>query len=549
MRHNRHARALNREVHIPAPLEHQESAVVSPASRKVLRWGRRGGKTRTALHCGIVGHGPQGEWEKTLGEDEHRRTLRWTGPLHRAVAQGFHVYWIARDIPQFKILWIEEIKKRFDEHPLIKLNEEDKRVEFPNDGMLWARTAENIASVRGSGALLAGVIIDEAAWMDLESILRDVVLAALLDNDGWLILISTTNAGLDGNVAKRVPSYFNVICEEIARGERSDEWKEFHCTPFDNKKLSKKAIDELIAEYPAESISLKQEVFAELVAKGSELALAELDRERHFVSRFNPPDHWMRFGALDWGFGHPWSFGSYAIDETGRIYKLDTITGHRQRPDQIARSIKSAFPDVAKWAYLVAGSDIKQRHEGRVASDTQVPTVEEELNKHELLFTYIDDGPHSRAPRLNNMRRYVAWKGIGNDDPETGRPRDGEPGFVFMDTPGNRACFAQCESMVTDPKKRENPLKRDADPQTGANGDDMFDETMNALASRPWNTKPLYVFPTHKERLEKARKAARDRILGTPQDAPMMLEREDTDDLSDWTDDSVLSSGGMDGFM
>ena len=50
----------------------------------------------------------------------------------------------------------------------------------------------------------------------------------------WLILMSTTNAGPDGNTRARVPSYFNLICEEIRAGKRSPEWREFTGTAYDN---------------------------------------------------------------------------------------------------------------------------------------------------------------------------------------------------------------------------------------------------------------------------------------------------------------------------
>jgi hypothetical protein len=477
-------------VRIPAPLPHQVPIIASSARRKVLRGGRRGRKSRIALHAAIVGHGPQGDHELTVGEGEYQETHRWTGPMHRAVAQGWHVYWIARDMPQFKILWSEDIAPRFKNVPGIRCVENDHRVEFPGGGALWARTAENIASVRGSGSKLAGVIIDEAAWMDLEATLRNVVLPALVDNKGWLMLLSTTNAGVDGNKAGRIPSYFNMICEQIHASERGAEWAEFHFTAFDNPKLSHSAIEELIAEYPAEAISLAQEVYAKLIKGGAGLALGELNEQKHLIAPFKVPEHWPRFGGFDWGHAHPWSFGSYAVDEQGQVFKLDTITGRKQRPDEIAAKIWEVFPDVDTWDYLIAGSDIKALHGGRLPSTMDVPTIAEQLADEGLDFIYGRDGANTLLPRLNNFRHYVAWTGTGPKD-EFGLPTNGTPRFRWFRTPGNEACFKQCSVIVTDPKRPEIPLRRDADPQSGEGGDDQFAETMLALSSRPFAAEAL----------------------------------------------------------
>ena len=45
-------------VHIAAPLPQQLPIVHSPARFKIVRAGRRFGKTRLALYCALIGHGP-----------------------------------------------------------------------------------------------------------------------------------------------------------------------------------------------------------------------------------------------------------------------------------------------------------------------------------------------------------------------------------------------------------------------------------------------------------------------------------------------------------
>jgi hypothetical protein len=193
------------------------------------------------------------------------------------------------------------------------------------------------------GKRLAGMIVEEAAWLDLQSALKDVILPALMDNEGWLVLISTTNAGQDGNQLKEAPSYFNRICQEIRAGERSDEWAEFHFTAEDNPKITAAPSDRS-AEYAAGSAQLEQEVYAKLIVGGVGLALEQVEESKHIVPRFKVPAHWMQFGAFDWGFNHPYSFGWYAADEDGNVVKLDTLTGRKEQLEELAAKIEAAVP-------------------------------------------------------------------------------------------------------------------------------------------------------------------------------------------------------------
>jgi hypothetical protein len=198
----------------------------SPAKRKVLRCGRRFGKSRFAMVAAIDGHGPR---------DPKTGRRRFPGIL-----QGKDIVWVAQDYPNLStVMWREEFVPRFKHLPFVSMNANEHYIQVHGLGTLYLRPETAIGGIRGIGKNLGGVIADEAAWYDLEAALKDVILAALLDNDGWLILMSTTNAGLDGNLEKRTPSYFNIICEEIRSKQRSAEWEEFYGTAYDNPRLSK----------------------------------------------------------------------------------------------------------------------------------------------------------------------------------------------------------------------------------------------------------------------------------------------------------------------
>lgn len=454
------------ELVLPEPVGKQQQWLDSPATRKVLRVGRRGSKTRFALLAALLGHGPM--------DAEGQPTLR-------GVLQGGDVVWIAQNYPNLTtVLWREEIIPRMGHLEWVNLNAQRHDVEIPGVGALLLRSGdrEAIDSIRGIGKMLRGVIIDEAAWLDLRGALQDVILLALADNDGWLIIMSTTNAGSDGGYddtgAPQVPSYFNVLCHEIRDGKRSPEWQEFTGTAFDNPTLSPKAIQDLINEYPPDSPKLQQEVYAALLETGVGLALPGITEARHMVPAFQPPEHWPQWASFDWGYHHPWAFGHYTADEDGQVLKRESLQGRLDLPEQIDAKLRKAGIDPKKLI-IHAGPDVwrtRVSSKGKIKGEFTGPTVAEQL---QALGWRLIPAADARVAGLNNLRRYTYVP------PE--RP-DSRPRFVWMDTPGNKACLAQVARMPLDPDNPEDALKVDAD-SAGRGGDDYYDENRYGLMARP----------------------------------------------------------------
>jgi hypothetical protein len=197
-------------------------------------------------------------------------------------------------------------------------------------------------------------------------------------------------------------------------------------------------------------------------------AFPELDSGTHFVKPFAVPPHWRQFGAFDWGYHHPFSFGHYAIDEDGTVFKLDTITAPRMQPHDIARLIKYKVPNVEQLEYIVAGHDLWAR--GKARGDVG-ETLFEYFASQGIYCIHADI---DRIQGYQNLLRMLAWQSVeaGTD----GEGQAGEPQLKFFDTVGNRWCFNQLESMVLNEANMEDVLKQDAD-ERGDNGDDCYDET------------------------------------------------------------------------
>lgn len=185
----------------------------------------------------------------------------------------------------------------------------------------------------------------------------------------------------------------------------------------------------------------------------------------HMVPAFTPPAHWKLFGALDWGYNHPYSWGLYTADEDGTVYCLDTATGRHQQPPAMADRFKAMLGN-RTVQYTVAGhdvwADIKARSE-------RVPTLFEQFVAEGLPMVKAHI---SRVAGVQNLRRYLTI-------PEGRKAR-----FLLCDTPNNRKVYECLETRVSDPDEPEDVLKVDAD-ETGTGGDDHYDQVRYALASRP----------------------------------------------------------------
>lgn len=270
------------ELRLPRLLPHQAEVRDRPEGVKVLRWGRRTGKSRTMLWLSVLGHGE--------GEGTERK--------YRGLLNGLDVAWLAPNFKQAKIIWDEEVWPRF--HGLGELNEQEMTCTVPGHGTLYVRsghTRDAIDALRGMGARLGGVVVDEAAALDLEYALKDVILPMRMDRGAWLLMGSTPKAG----------SYFNEVCRQVEAGLRPGWWHS-HRVPWDNPALQAERIEELVAEYAEDSPAVRQEVHAELLEGGAGLAFPEFSREVHV--RGEEPERWagreVRWWAgVDWGYDAP----------------------------------------------------------------------------------------------------------------------------------------------------------------------------------------------------------------------------------------------------
>jgi phage terminase large subunit len=196
---------------------------------------------------------------------------------------------------------------------------------------------------------------------------------------------------------------------------------------------------------------------------------SEIKREVHFIPAFPLPQHWLRFGAYDYGFSHPGAFGWFAVDEDGDIYMYREFIRAGLRIDQFAKEIKE-YPDTHSLFPIVAGHDCWARKAPMNAQ--AAPTIAEEFLKHDIILkaAQID-----RMQGAVQIRNYLAWQNLPG-----GRQK---PRFYLFDTcPITFDCLTR---MQHDPKNIEDVLKVDAVDGDPYSGDDPYDMVRMALMTRP----------------------------------------------------------------
>lgn len=230
----------------------------SPAKRKIVVAGRRGGKTTWATYEAIM-----------------------------AAMQGKRVLEAAPTSDQTDAFWEKAkayLKNAIQSGDVYK-NETNRIIEFPTGGRIRTKTAWDADSLRGDYADL--LILDEYSLMK-PSAWYEVGAPMLLDNGGDAIFIFT-------------PQRKNHAYQMFMRGkgDHSGRWHSFHFTSYDNPYLSKEAMGEISEDMPRESYI--QEILAEFLENEGAVfrGLGEVITN-HIESPGEHNNHRIVMG-IDWG--------------------------------------------------------------------------------------------------------------------------------------------------------------------------------------------------------------------------------------------------------
>lgn len=220
------------DVVLRRPHQTQLAIKKSSAKRKIIRAGRRGGKTVVAA---------------TICVEKFLEGLR---PLYAAPTSD-----------QLETFWFE-VKKALQEPidaGIFKKNETDHTIERPGTKQrIKGKTAWNSDTLRGDYSDF--LVLDEFQLMDEDS--WGVVGAPmLLDNNGDALFIYTPPSLSSRSVTKAKDPQHAAKMFKKAQQDISGRWEAFHFTSFDNPYISKNALKDITEDMT--NLAYRQEILAE----------------------------------------------------------------------------------------------------------------------------------------------------------------------------------------------------------------------------------------------------------------------------------------------
>ena len=220
------------KVHLPRPHDKQVEFINSPAKRRVIRAGRRGGKTVGMAILAVM------------------RFL-----------DGRRILYAAPTSDQLLRFWIE-VCKALDEPiraGIFKKNENDHTIELEGtDQRIRAKTAWNADTLRGDYADL--LIMDEFQLMN-EDAWQLVGAPMLLDNNGDAVFIYTPPSLHSRSVSKADDPQHAAKMFKRAMENTTGRWATFNFTSHDNPHISKQALEEITQDMTA--LAYRMEIMAE----------------------------------------------------------------------------------------------------------------------------------------------------------------------------------------------------------------------------------------------------------------------------------------------
>jgi hypothetical protein len=220
------------EIRIPRPHTKQQQFIDSKAKRKIIRAGRRSGKT-----VGIAIYAV----EKFL---EGRRVL-YAAPTSEQISR----FWITVTRSLHMAIKAGALYKNETEH-VVEAHGTENRIK--------AKTAWNADTLRGDYADV--LILDEWQLMDEEA-WDSVGAPMLLDNDGDAVFIYTPPSLRSRSVSKARDPQNAAKMYAKASADKSGRWEAFHFTSMDNPHISTKALGEISGDMTV--LAYRMEILAE----------------------------------------------------------------------------------------------------------------------------------------------------------------------------------------------------------------------------------------------------------------------------------------------
>ena len=217
-----------------------------------------------------------------------------------------------------------ELKNSIARLKNIRINEAERRIDFPDGGMIALRSAHNPDNLRGEGLDL--VLLDEAAFMD-RSIWASVIRPMLVNTHGRALFLSTPNG----------PNWFREL-HQLGLDPLQSDWESFHFPTAANPLIPRQELEEIQRLTPEHV--WKTEYLAQFANSGSQVFRRIHDAVAADQYHNPQPDHTYVAG-IDWGRNN--DFTAIAVIDTtdAKMMALERFNSGRlgtpAQPPQIPR--------------------------------------------------------------------------------------------------------------------------------------------------------------------------------------------------------------------
>ena len=308
----------------------QAAFINSLAKRKIVRAGRRGGKTVGAATLGL-----------------------------KYFLKGKRVLYATPTTEQINRFWFEI--KRALEQPLYAgvyyKNETEHFIEVPGtEQRIKAKTAWNSNTLRGDFCDI--LILDEWQLMD-EDTWDEVGAPMLLDNDGDAVFIYTPPSLRNAGVSKARDPLHAAKMFKKAQSDTTGRWETFHFSSHENPFISKEALGEITKDMSRKAY--QQEILAEDdEIESNRLVYSAFNDQICKIPRFDLPVTWPVYVGHDFGPANPAALFVAQNPETGLFF---VFKEYLPGPQGVA------YNHVQEWQKITEGRNVLLRVGGSPQED------------------------------------------------------------------------------------------------------------------------------------------------------------------------------------
>ncbi len=235
-------------VRLPMPTPKQRDFIYSPAKRKIVKAGRRGGKT---VGVGIMGiEDFMSNYRVLYAAPTQEQIARFWFTVCKALEEPLEKGYLYKNESDHIIEWEDWILKKWQEQGIDR-----------SENRIRAKTAWNADTLRGDYA--DKLLLDEWQLMN-EDAWGYVGAPMLMDTNGDVVFIYTPPSLQSRSVSKaRDPQHAAKLFKKISALQkvRPDRYAAFHFTSRDNPHLSEEALNEIADDMTSEAY--RMEILAE----------------------------------------------------------------------------------------------------------------------------------------------------------------------------------------------------------------------------------------------------------------------------------------------